>query len=106
MSADDETSSSSETTESSSMTPTEEKTLEVFSARKVAMEEKEQEEDSPMMKVGKALKPLNDLIEFLLKSPWATPILLLAPTFANPKLRAIIFAKLGLIGGGGDMGGL
>eukprot|EP00545_Synedropsis_sp_CCMP1620_P014468 CAMPEP_0119014698 /NCGR_PEP_ID=MMETSP1176-20130426/10237_1 /TAXON_ID=265551 /ORGANISM="Synedropsis recta cf, Strain CCMP1620" /LENGTH=140 /DNA_ID=CAMNT_0006967921 /DNA_START=82 /DNA_END=504 /DNA_ORIENTATION=+ len=48
----------------------------------------ENEDDSPVMKAGKALKPLNDVIETITSSPLLTPVLLLAPTLGNPKVRA------------------
>ena len=45
------------------------------------------EDDSPLMKAGKALKPLNDVVETVTSSPLLTPVLILGPTLANPKIR-------------------
>lgn len=50
----------------------------------------EKEDDSPAMKAGKALKPLNDLVETVVGSPLLGPVLFLAPILGNPKVRAEI----------------
>eukprot|EP00563_Minutocellus_polymorphus_P021028 CAMPEP_0197733574 /NCGR_PEP_ID=MMETSP1434-20131217/43968_1 /TAXON_ID=265543 /ORGANISM="Minutocellus polymorphus, Strain CCMP3303" /LENGTH=140 /DNA_ID=CAMNT_0043320949 /DNA_START=36 /DNA_END=458 /DNA_ORIENTATION=- len=48
------------------------------------------EDDSPLMKVGKALKPLNDVVETVTSSPLLGPVLFLAPILGNSKVRAEI----------------
>jgi len=48
------------------------------------------EDDSPLMKAGKALKPLNDVVEAVTSSPLLAPVLILGPSLANPKIRAEI----------------
>ena len=48
------------------------------------------EDDSPLMKAGKALKPLNDVVEAVTSSPLLGPVLFLAPILGNPKIRAEI----------------
>uniref|UniRef100_A0A7S4J5R6 Uncharacterized protein n=1 Tax=Odontella aurita TaxID=265563 RepID=A0A7S4J5R6_9STRA len=53
-----------------------------------------EEEDSPLMKAGKALKPVNDVVEMFISSPWLTPFLILGPSLGNPKIRAEIFQFL------------
>ena len=50
----------------------------------------ESDDDSPAMKAGKALKPLNDVVEAITSSPFLTPVLLLGPTLGNAKVRAEI----------------
>lgn len=58
----------------------------------------ENEDDSPLMKAGKALKPLNDLVETVISSPLLGPVLFLAPILGSPKVRAEIahfFSSLG-----------
>mmetsp|Transcript_12978 Transcript_12978/g.26841 ORF Transcript_12978/g.26841 Transcript_12978/m.26841 type:complete len:146 (+) Transcript_12978:310-747(+) len=58
----------------------------------------ENEDDSPLMKAGKALKPLNDVIETITSSPLLGPVLFLAPILGSPKVRAEIahfFSSLG-----------
>ena len=59
----------------------------------------ENEDDSPLMKAGKALKPLNDLVETITGSPLLGPVLFLAPILGNPKVRAEIVSFFSSLGG-------
>ena len=93
MSADDEKDSSTTTTTTAA--PLEEvdedgNVIKPAAAQsKWALDERYEvkEDDSPLMKAGKALKPLNDVVEAVTSSPLLTPVLILGPTLANPKIR-------------------
>ena len=53
-----------------------------------------EEEDSPVMAIGRKLKPLNDVINAVLRSNISTPFLLLLPALCNPKVQAKILALI------------
>ena len=47
----------------------------------------QEEDDGPLMAAGRALKPLNDLVELVISSEITGPILFLLPFVASPKVR-------------------
>ena len=92
MAADDEKDSSTTTAEATPLEEVDEDGNVIKPASqssKWALDERYEvkEDDSPLMKAGKALKPLNDVVETVTSSPLLTPVLILGPTLANPKIR-------------------
>ena len=91
MAADDEKDSSTTTAVATPLEEVDEdgNVIKPASQSKWALDERYEvkEDDSPLMKAGKALKPLNDVVEAVTSSPLLTPVLILGPTLANPKIR-------------------
>ena len=91
MAADDEKDSSTTTAVATPLEEVDEdgNVIKPVSQSKWALDERYEvkEDDSPLMKAGKALKPLNDVVEAVTSSPLLTPVLILGPTLANPKIR-------------------
>ena len=91
MAADDEKDSSTTTAVATPLEEVDEdgNVIRPASESKWALDERYEvkEDDSPLMKAGKALKPLNDVVEAVTSSPLLTPVLILGPTLANPKIR-------------------
>lgn len=59
-------------------------------------DDEQNDNTNPLLQIGNALKPVNDLVNLILGSPYSAPFLFLLPILGNPKVRYAIAAAFGL----------
>ena len=59
-------------------------------------ENDENDNNNPLLQIGNALKPLNDLVDLILGSPYSAPFLFLLPILGNRKVRYAIASAFGV----------